>query len=268
MALEEQPVDAAGDRRAGQIGDHLPIAARAVAQAAGPLDAVGRVEDHRPAGARHDRQAAEVVDQRVIAERRAALGEEDPGATAGLDLGGDVGHVFGRQELPFLYVDDPAGLGAGDQQVGLPAQECGDLQHVQGLCRPFGLGRLVDVGDQRQPERRLDLGQDLEPFVHARSAKGRVGGPVRLVVARLEDQRHAELGADLLQDARDRQGPLAALDDAGPRQQEERMPLAHVDLAAPGQQERYGSRRAGCLHGHSRGDGLAEREGFEPSVQV
>src|SRR5262249_168615 len=82
----------------------------------------------------------------------------------------------------------------------------------------------------------------------AAAAEARDARAVRLVVARLEDERHAELAADVAEDARDRQRLLAALDDARAGDQEERPAASHRDLAARGLRERHGPRSGGGRH--------------------
>ena len=54
--------------------------------------------------------------------------------------------------MSLLDVDDPAGLRRRDQQVGLTAQERGNLQHVGDFGRRRGVGRLVDVGQDRHAD--------------------------------------------------------------------------------------------------------------------
>ncbi len=55
---------------------------------------------------------------------------------------------------PFLtFTARPVRRG-GDQEVGLPAEEGRDLEHVAHLGRGLALRRLVDVGEDRQPGRR------------------------------------------------------------------------------------------------------------------
>ena len=61
--------------------DEVPLPARL-------LHRMGGVENHRRAGrARHDRQRAHVGHQRVVAERCAALGQQDVRIAAAGDLG-------------------------------------------------------------------------------------------------------------------------------------------------------------------------------------
>ena len=68
------PTAAGGARERRHLA---PVAARPVAEPAGPLHGVRRVEAHGHAERAHDRQRAEVDDQRPVAERHAALRQED-----------------------------------------------------------------------------------------------------------------------------------------------------------------------------------------------
>ena len=121
-----------------------------------------------PVVLRQDRQRAHVRHQRVVAERGAALGDQHVRVAAAGDLGDDIGHVPRREELPLLDVDDLAGRGRRQQQIGLPAQERRDLQHVDRL-RDFGALRgLVHVGQHGQAERGADLGEDRQRLRQAR----------------------------------------------------------------------------------------------------
>ena len=101
------------------------------------LHGVRRIEDDRASGVAHDRERPHVGHQVVIAERRAALAHEDVvGAARGLGLGDHLLHVLGRQELALLDVDRPARRGDRLDEIGLPAQERGRLQHVDRGRRP------------------------------------------------------------------------------------------------------------------------------------
>ena len=126
---------------------------------AGDLDRVGGVEDDRGVFA-HDGQRAHVDHEVVVAEAGAALGEGDAIVAAFAQFGDGVAHVLRGDELAFLYVDGAAGAGGGDEQVGLAAEEGGDLQDVDDLAGGGGLGGLVDIGedgklDCRGPWRRM-----------------------------------------------------------------------------------------------------------------
>src|SRR3546814_6051933 len=73
---------------------------------------------------------SEVRYQRVVAKAGATLAQHDPLIASGSDLVCDIGHVPGRKELPLFHIHGRAAIASGKQQVGLPAQECRDLQHV------------------------------------------------------------------------------------------------------------------------------------------
>ena len=116
------------------------------------LHRMGGVEHHGIAGLGHDRQAAHVGDQRVVAEADAALADQDVAVAGACDLGHHVLHVPGGEELALLDVDRPAGLAGRQQQIGLAAQEGGDLQHVHRLGHGRALLGRVHVGQHRQAE--------------------------------------------------------------------------------------------------------------------
>ena len=58
------------------------------------------------------------------------------------DFFDDVGHVPGGEELGFFYVDDAAGFGGGDEEIGLAREEGGDLQDVDDFGGGLRLGRI------------------------------------------------------------------------------------------------------------------------------
>ena len=54
-----------------------------------------------------------------------------------------------RHELALLDIDDAAGASGLHQQIGLAAEERGDLENVGGFGRGRGLRGLVNVGQNR-----------------------------------------------------------------------------------------------------------------------
>ena len=81
----------------------------------------------------HHRERAHVDDEVVIAEAGAALGDDDARVARVDHLRDRVLHVVGREKLSLLDVDDAAGLRGGDEQIGLAAEERGNLQDVGDL---------------------------------------------------------------------------------------------------------------------------------------
>src|SRR5262245_13579471 len=96
------------------------------------------IEAHRRAAAvclqLHEvAETEEVVDEPAVAECGAALSEQDVRAAGLRELADRSGHLARREELSLLDVDGPPvlgrGIARGVQQVGLAAQERGDLEH-------------------------------------------------------------------------------------------------------------------------------------------
>ena len=109
----------------------------------------------------------------------------------------DVAHVSRREELSFLDVDDAAGPCRRDQQIGLPAEERRDLQHVGDFGGRRRLRRLVDVGQDGHADLLAHPPQDAEPFGQPRAAKRADRRAVGLVERGFEDVRHAAAGGNV-----------------------------------------------------------------------
>ncbi len=182
---------------------------------AGQLQRVRDVEDHRDAELVQDRERAHVDDQVVVAEGDAALGDEDAVVAHGCRLFDRVPRVLGGEELPLLDVDGAAGARRRQQQVGLAAEEGGDLQHVADLGRGGALRRLVDVGEQRQPGLLAHAPQHAQPLFEPRPAVALDRAAVGLVEGGLEDERQAEAVCHRGEPSRYVERQLLALDDAG-----------------------------------------------------
>jgi hypothetical protein len=148
---------------------------------------MSRVEHDGPAVASHDGQAAHIDDEVVVAERRAALGQKDSIVPGGCDFVGGVTDVGGRNELALFDVHDTACAAGGDEQIGLPAKERGDLNDVGDGGDGLGLGRLVDVGED-EIALRLHTREDPKAFGESRTAVGIDTAAVGFVEAGLEDE--------------------------------------------------------------------------------
>ena len=146
------------------------------------------------------------------------------------DLFDGVAHVPGGDELALFDVDGAVGrgggLGGGDEEVGLAAEEGGDLEHgVDGAEAIGELGGLlggVDVGEDRKAIGLRDGAEDACAFCDAGAAEGVDGGAVRLVVTGFEDVRNLEIGGDALDGVGHAAGVRLGLDDAGAGDEEER----------------------------------------------
>jgi hypothetical protein len=165
VALQEHGVHARGDGCPGEQRRALGAAAGGLAGAGG-LRRVRAVEAQRrgpAAGVELDEvaHAQEVVDEAAVAKEGAAFGDHDVGAAGLAELFEGALHFAGRKELALLDVDGALvpgrGLARGGEQVGLTAEERGDLQEVEGLRDGLALVGLVDVGGCGAGELLLDL---------------------------------------------------------------------------------------------------------------
>ena len=128
----------------------------------------------------------------------------------------------GARNWPFLDVHDPAGLGGGDEEIGLPAQERRDLQHVDRLGDARALRGLVDIGEHRHADALADFGEDRQRPFEADAARTLAAGAVRLVERGLVDEPDAEMIGELLQALRHFKRMGAAFQRARPGDQCER----------------------------------------------
>ena len=116
----------------------------------------------------HAREAAHVDDEIAVAEEGAALGDGDRRVARAVelarrrDLVDRAAHAFGMHPLALLHVHRLARCAGGDEQIGLPAEEGGDLQHVDDLRRRRALLGQMHVGEDRQarsPRARVERGE-------------------------------------------------------------------------------------------------------------
>ena len=114
------------------------------------------------------RKTAHVDHEIVVAERRAALGENDLLVAGRSDLFGGMNEIGRRDELTFLDIDGAAGLARFDEQIGLAAQEGRDLKNVDGFGGDGGLCRLVNIGEDGNAE-LAHFGKNAQPLGEARS---------------------------------------------------------------------------------------------------
>src|SRR5215210_1916353 len=152
MGLQEEAVCAGGDSRQSQYGNELT---RAAARSAGALpwslDAMRRVENHGgTAGIPESRKRTHVDNEITVTEKRTALRYSNVArsavvAVSAADLLDSAPHAFGLEPLAFLHINRLAGSASRLQQIRLPAQECGDLEHVDNARNGRALIRRVNV---------------------------------------------------------------------------------------------------------------------------
>ena len=218
--FHEDAVDAGGDGGTAEQGNELGLAAAdcgaifVAVRCRWELDGVGGVKDDGGEVA-HDGEGAHVDYEIVVAEARAAFGEEDSLAASGATFVDGVLHIPGGDELAFLDIHGAAALAAGDNEVGLAAEESGDLEDVGDFGDAGDVGGFVDVGEDGDADGVSNFFQNAEAFLETRAAKALKRGAIGFVVGGFEDVGDA----DAFRDRSDRLGHFEgvgfALDDAG-----------------------------------------------------
>ena len=188
------------------------------------------VKDHGVAKAAHDGQRTHIDDEIVVPEARPALRQQDALAAALMDLVHDVAHIVRREELPLLHVDDRPRLCRRVQQIGLAREKGGDLEDVHNLRRRLRLTRLMNIGHNGNSELLLDLPQHLEPLREPRPAKAVIRRAICLVKGGLEHVGDAEPIRDLFDAASDHERAFQPLQDAWPREKDERLAAADLKI--------------------------------------
>ena len=145
MDFKKQAIDAGGGGGAGEGWNETPIS-RCNSAPGGSLHGVSGVKDHPMTPVSHGDESAHIDHQIALSKGGAAL--RDPGAPAAsfFQLLHDGVHRLRGEKLAFLHVDGSAGLGGGQEQVGLPAEKRGNLQDIHDLG---GLARFAGRMDIR-----------------------------------------------------------------------------------------------------------------------
>ncbi len=194
MCFDEDAIDASGHSGAGDRGQELAVAAARIG-AGDPVlaDAVRDVEHHGIARLAQVVEGARVHHEVVVAQHKAALGQDDLLVAGALDLLHRLHHVVRCKELPVLQVDHGTGLRGLGHQRGLHAEVGRDLQYIAYLSGGFHLAGIVDVREQRESEFLLHPLQHLKPLVQAWPHVELHAAAVVLHEAALVD--HGHLGA-------------------------------------------------------------------------
>ena len=189
MDLKKQAVDPGGNRRPGETGDHAPVAARGLPGPSGKLHAVRGIEDDRISHLPQNRKGAEIDHQIIVAEADPPLGQHEVVVARRRGFLQDMGGIPGGKELPLLDIHGPRLAGDFDDEIGLPAEKGRNLQDIEDPGGRFDLLEAMDVGENGDIELLPDLLENLEPPDQTGPPVGIPGGPVRLVVGGLEDER-------------------------------------------------------------------------------
>src|ERR1700682_1856953 len=110
---------------------------------------MGGVENHAVARFTHPIERTEIGDEIIVAEAGPTLGKSKLVIAEAGELFRDILDVPRGEELTFLSVHDPPGVGRRPEQICLPAKERGDLENVDALTRNLRFRRRMDVGCDR-----------------------------------------------------------------------------------------------------------------------
>ena len=215
MSLEENAVDARGYAGAGYGLDEVGATAGDACGLVGLLERVGDVEDYGRSEGAHCGDAAVVDDEVLIAEGDAAFGECHVVAAGVAHLAESKLHRLGRETLAFLDVDGAAGACGGHEEVGLAAEESGNLEHVDVFGGHACLFGRMDVGDHGDAERLTHLGQNSQSLMVADAGERVEARAVGLAVGTFENVGDAEARGDFACAFGYFEGHLFAFDDAG-----------------------------------------------------
>src|SRR2546425_6760634 len=230
--FHENTVYAGGDRRTRQEWDEFWLAAahRVISVGGGgrKLHGVSGVEDHGSEFA-HDGQRAHVHHEIVISEARTALGYEYAvvsGRAAFLD---GVAHLPWRDELALLDVYRALGHSGGNDQVGLAAEECRNLQNIHNFGDFWNVLDLVNVSQNRHVNLIFHFFQNAQSCDKSWPAKTAHGSAICLVVRGFEDERNIQRARYAFDDFRHKERVLFAFDHAWAGNQKQ-VTRAHADI--------------------------------------
>ena len=228
VRFDKQAVGPHSNGGFGNGFDERGLAPGHAAGLVGLLQRMGHVHHHGHLEAAHGGQVAEVHHQFGIAKGIAALGEQNVGVAGLPHLVNGKLHGLAAQKLAFFDVYHLAGLGSGDEQIGLPAQERRDLQHIHVLRGQRGLARFVDIGDGGHPNFAPHFLQDAQRRFVANTGKGVEPRAVGLAVGTFKDEGNLQLVRHVFDALGNAQGHVFAFDDAGTGHEEK---LARIGVA-------------------------------------
>ena len=234
MGFHEQACNTHSNGSARQHRNHRAYPPAAGALAAGQLHRVRGIKHHRSACLAHDGQRAHIADQVVITKTDTALAGHEvvfwqaSSNSRSPRFDNDVFHVTGGHELALFDVHRLARQSHRVDEIGLPTQEGGGLQHVHHRRDLSDLVFAVNIGENRHAYLAPDLRKNLKPFFHSKAPVCRLTRSIGLVKTALENKRNAKAGGDFLQRACGIHLQLLGLNHAGASNQEKRLVEADV----------------------------------------
>lgn len=197
VSLEEDAVGTGGEGGAGEGGDVFALTAAHASGSTGELHAMACVDDSGVLICTHDAKTTHVDHKVLIPKGAAAFGLPDFGGIRCFKFFHYKLHFLRREELTLLDVDSARGFSGGEKQVGLTAEEGGDLEDIDDRTDRFALLGQVDVCNGFEAVFFLNRLKDFEPRVDSDTAVAMQGGPVGFVEGPFKED--IEFGVFLLQ---------------------------------------------------------------------
>ena len=191
---------------------------------------MGGVKDDGIAEGAHNRKRAHIDDKIVIAERGAALRQQNVRVAALQNLVHHVPHILWRKELALFHVDGFAGQRRLIDEIGLAAEKRRYLQDIDDLGGGLRLRLGMNIGDDGDVQFLLDLRQHGKSLFETRPAEAVERRAIRFVKRRLENVRNAEPIRDGLDFPPDAKRPFQPLQHAGPRKKRQRVSRADFKI--------------------------------------
>jgi len=227
--FHEDTIDSRGDGAAGEDWGEDAIAPGRSAESSRTLHGVGGIEDDGDPLLPHPREGTHVGDEVIVSEGSAAFGDREAFAVEVAELADNGRDVPRGEELALLDVHRASALSGGAEEVGLAAEEGGDLQEVDCFGRDFDFFRGVDVGGDGDAEFLPDLAKNAAAFLHAGATVGIDRSAVGFIVGSLEDEIDADAVGDFLERAGHAPGEVFILETTG-TEDEERIAGADGDV--------------------------------------
>ncbi len=263
VGLDEHPVRPRRHRRKAQRGNELGPPPGHPGSLVGLLQAVRDVRNGRRKRS-HGRKTAHVHHQVLVAEHRSPLRQPHPFIAPFPHLVHGEAHGFWGDELAFLDVHHLARVRSRVQQVGLAAQEGGNLQDVHvSRCQCRLRGRM-DVGDDGHPEPGAHLGQDLQRLLVPDAPEAVPARAVCLAVRPFENEGQVQPATDVHQGFRNFHRAFTAFDGTGAGDDLELVPGGPDGLGKGVHGAKFGKNGVSCTAWLGPGENPVRSEASRP----
>ena len=147
-----------------------------------------RIKDRAVSGLANPVERSHIGHEVVISERNTAFRETEFWIAEGDELVGNISNIPWREKLAFFNIKHATRFRGSAQKVGLPAQKCWDLQHIDLLPGNVGFYWQMDIRCDRNSQFAADGRKNLAALAYANSTKLAHRSPVRLVIGGFKNE--------------------------------------------------------------------------------